>query len=425
MKNTLWIAMFLSFCFVAQPAYAQATTAKEQRIIIQKAQQGNALYFAGKFNEAIALWEEILPRIVGPSVSVIEFNLASSYAQIGKNDKAIEAFNKAVDHGHTEFGYVNGAAAFVKLREMPEYKTLLEKAKAVAEKKKKQLAEFPEAKDIFIEAKGIKEGEKPSLLVFLQSTGDSPELYAQFLKPIAENSNISIFIPGPSIKLLVKDDGSYGYNWDPTKDKSTIISKVDDLKNKIQAEKVYLSGIFSGASVAYIVAEFRPDIFPNIISFSGRIETQYFPEPVTIIRSSGSLKVFMVSGKQDNPQTIKRTKKFFSANGAKIFLKELQDAGLTEQTCTDSLKEAMKWFDNPETANLDNQAEKKDSPEQASIEDKKDDKAENTDKSGLEEKKSKGDNEDMEDSEEGKKQAEPEDKEQVPEQPTVEEIPSP
>ncbi len=364
MKNILCIATLLSFCLLAQQVYAQGPTTKEQREVIKKAQQGKTQYLAGKYADAIESWEAVLPKLDVSSVAAIEFNIGCAYGQLEKNEKAFEYLNKAVDHGLSDFGYLSSDPKMAKLRETSEYKAFLEKMKLMTEKKKKQLAEFPEAKDVLLEAKGVKEGEKPSLLVFLQNAGDSPENYVDLLKPIAENSDISVFIPGPSVKLIAKYDGSYGYNWDPVKDRNAIINKVDDLKNKIGAEKVYLAGISVGANTAYILAEYRPDIFPNIISFGGRVETQFFPEPITITRSSGSLKVFMVSAKQDNLVLAKHMKKFFSANGAKVFLKELEDPHLTDKTCIDCINEAVKWFGNPKAVNLDSQARKEGTPVQ-------------------------------------------------------------
>ena len=349
MKNILCIAVLLSFCLLTQQAYG--LTAKEQRAITKKGQEAYNQFITGKYAEAIESYEALLLKVDVSLIGVTEFNIGCGYGQLEKNEKALEHLNKAVDHGYSSFGYIEGTPKMAKLRETSEYKALKERLKLLAEKKKKQLAEFPEAKDVLLEAKGVKEGEKPSLLVFLQNAGDSPENYVDLLKPIAENSDISVFIPGPSVKLIVKDDGSYGYNWDSVKDRNAIINKVDDLKNKIGAEKVYLAGISVGANTAYIVAEYRPDIFPNIISFGGRVETQFFPEPITITRSSGSLKVFMVSARQDNLALAKHMKKFFSANGAKVFLKELEDPHLTDKTCIDCINEAVKWFGNPEAVN--------------------------------------------------------------------------
>lgn len=60
-------------------------------------EQGVEHYQAGKFTEAIALWQKVLPQIIGAKErAVVYSNLALAYRQIGQLGEAIANWQQAI-----------------------------------------------------------------------------------------------------------------------------------------------------------------------------------------------------------------------------------------------------------------------------------------------------------------------------------------
>ena len=82
---------------VERPFIASPSVNGSQQAYSQAVQQGIERYQAGKFNEAIALWQQALPQISNPQdKAIIYSNLAIAYRQIGQLDQAIAQWEQAI-----------------------------------------------------------------------------------------------------------------------------------------------------------------------------------------------------------------------------------------------------------------------------------------------------------------------------------------
>src|ERR687886_9286 len=82
---------------VERPFIASPSVNGSQKAYSQAVQQGIERYQAGKFNEAIALWQQALPQISNPQdKAIIYSNLALAYRQIGQLDRAIAQWEQAI-----------------------------------------------------------------------------------------------------------------------------------------------------------------------------------------------------------------------------------------------------------------------------------------------------------------------------------------
>jgi CHAT domain-containing protein len=80
-----------------KPAIASSVSTGSGESYANAVQQGIERYQAGKFTEAIALWEQALPQISGAQDRAIVYsNLAIAYQQIGQLDRAIAHWEQAI-----------------------------------------------------------------------------------------------------------------------------------------------------------------------------------------------------------------------------------------------------------------------------------------------------------------------------------------
>lgn len=83
---------------------------------------GASLHHIGKFNEAVAAYKKS-PGLASNSITM--YNLACSYARLGKKDEAIEWLNKAISAGFPQPTRVRNDADFDSLRTDARFEQLL------------------------------------------------------------------------------------------------------------------------------------------------------------------------------------------------------------------------------------------------------------------------------------------------------------
>ena len=118
----------------------------------QVVQQGIERYQAGKFAEAIALWQQALPQISAPKDRALVYsNLALAYRQIGQLSQAIAQWEQAIQIYRSQSDettrqplaglLIEQAQAYSDLGQQGRTKTLLQSALEIALQTKNRLAE--------------------------------------------------------------------------------------------------------------------------------------------------------------------------------------------------------------------------------------------------------------------------------------------
>jgi tetratricopeptide (TPR) repeat protein len=86
---------------------------------------GNSFLEKGKLEKALEQYR--LGLEAEPTNSIAHYNIGCTYARMGKNADALDALERAVDHGYRDADWMRKDSDLETLREEPRFKTLLER----------------------------------------------------------------------------------------------------------------------------------------------------------------------------------------------------------------------------------------------------------------------------------------------------------
>ncbi len=114
------------------PVFAQE---EGTALFTEKWQQWTQLYQEGKYHDAIALLEELLPIVrhqpdMNRELIGIEYNLACCYSLVGDTTKALTHLEHAIKQGYADYAHLMEDSDLEALRSTEKFKLLLAEAKA-------------------------------------------------------------------------------------------------------------------------------------------------------------------------------------------------------------------------------------------------------------------------------------------------------
>ncbi|KKM69308.1 hypothetical protein LCGC14_1452120 [marine sediment metagenome] len=94
---------------------------------------------AGKYEQCIPLLEELLR--IDPTDSMAWYNMACVHSRMGKPEKALAALDKALEHGYSDFRYMQRDPDFDPIRALPGYAAVLKRNEQVQRRRAEKLTE--------------------------------------------------------------------------------------------------------------------------------------------------------------------------------------------------------------------------------------------------------------------------------------------
>jgi phospholipase/carboxylesterase len=295
------------------------------------------------YQEAVALLQTLHKSV--PDNFMVNYNLACALARTGKYPEALKHLEKAVDSGFVDVNHIETDPDIDPLRQFPEYKAIIEKAKQAGLKRAEELARIPEPESVFLPS--ANKDEKMPLLIFLHGMGGCAEDLKPLFLPVTKSLKWNVLLPCGGVKLgfKLRPDGRPAYTWNLETDSQRIIDEIKTISSSVNTNEIYIAGFSAGAKMAYNLGFSYPEIFSGIIAFSGGI-TQ-LPSDEKRKEAVKRLPVFIVHGENDNIAQFaagQRSYEVLKKLGFKVQLKAFKGGHAIPKDYVEILKNAIEWM---------------------------------------------------------------------------------
>ncbi len=305
------------------------------------------LFESKKYAKAISAMELIIkenpdnPQIV----SMLEYNIACTYALLGKKEDAMNHLEKYVSTGIFDLDRMDKDVNLKAIRGMPKYSEICGKARKMVEDQEQILGKIPAPKSIFHRPKDVPENQETPLVIFLHGMGGCPANVGESIIPVTDSLKYSVLLPCGSIKIGMRPDGQPGYGWNFNTDLDAIGNEVKALKN-INLKQVYISGFSAGASMAMIGGLKSPGLYSGVIAFSGMLQDDG-PATKKITPASKRIPFYIIHGTADQVmpfQLAKNAEKLLQSKKYPVTLISFEGGHTLPQNYADIFKKAIDSF---------------------------------------------------------------------------------
>ena len=185
------------------------------------------------------------------------------------------------------------------------------------------------------------------LLVFFHGHGDDEEQVLRLAPRLSRRNYICISLRGPD-RLGLRQDGRVSFGWGqdgqcdgPIED--YVLRAVEQTRRSyhVHSERVYLAGVWEGATLAYRLGLSFPERFAGIISLNGQMPKRGCP--LVRLNELRSLKVFIGHGIANSivPLTLARQdSRLLYTAGLSV---HLQSYATTNRIHPDMLRDVNRW----------------------------------------------------------------------------------
>jgi phospholipase/carboxylesterase len=185
------------------------------------------------------------------------------------------------------------------------------------------------------------------LLVFFHGQGDDEEQVLRLAPRLSRRNYICISLRGPD-RLGLRQDGRAAYGWGqdgqcdgPIED--YVLRAVEQTRRSyhVHSERVYLAGVWEGATLAYRLGLSFPERFAGIISLNGQMPRRGCP--LLRLNELRALKVFIGHGIANSivPLTLARQdSRLLYTAGLSV---HLQSYATTNRIHPDMLRDVNRW----------------------------------------------------------------------------------
>lgn len=289
------------------PGWFMEDNAKSIKLFWEKADSN---YYAGKYEEAIVGWLEVLRRDGKDQGSVIA--IASCYGLLGKDTLSALFLTRAWDLGYNTASLIINDHDFDKVRQKPIFKNTFDSLVQSATR-----LDSLEGERVYIPApalsyyrvklpKGHDSKKRYPLLVTLHGyTGNLDRHFAGVIKKMPEPDFIFASLQAPYLVPNARESFRWHiFEYGPEQKRKTIqmsqeyvADVIRTLKAKYHPTRTYLMGHSQGGNMAYLAGLCYPKLFDGLIAFGGALDTNNIS--AAQIKNANSLKVLIVHGRND------------------------------------------------------------------------------------------------------------------------------
>ncbi len=267
-------------------------------------------YHAGKYEEAIVCWLEVLRRDGKDFNAAIA--IASCYGLIGKDSLSALFMTRAWDLGYNSVSLIDNDHDFDKVRQCPVFKNTLDSLG-----KSLSALDSLEGARVYIQApaisyyrvrlpKGYNGKKRYPLLVTLHGySGNLDRHFAGVIKKMPEPDFIVASLQAPhtirnapeSFRWRIPEHGPEQMEQSSKMSEEYVANVIQTLKAKYNPSKIYLMGHSQGGWMAYNTGLRYPKLFDGLIAFGGWVDTIRIDAKQ--IKNAKKLKVLIVHGRND------------------------------------------------------------------------------------------------------------------------------
>lgn len=291
------------------------------------------------------------------------YNLACCYGLLGKESLAAEYLLRSFEAGFDDIEHIKQDPDFDKVRESEAVRAVMDSITAIAEheKKKQGSINFVAGSVILPSYIKVPEDFNPEqsydLLVGLHGWGANPESFVQLWERFGENPDF-IYV-APQAPYAFQAGKEIGYSWQQWIEEDSamiaearlrceeyVLNVINDLKNRYNIDKVYLTGFSQGGGYTYMIGIKNHEVFAGIMPLGGWLDEEWIGEEA--LKAAKDLSVFIGHGKKDirvDFEVAKKAKKTLKKLGYDVTLFTFDGGHAVPEEEAQALVEWMKGLD--------------------------------------------------------------------------------
>ncbi len=250
--------------------------------------------------------------------AALAYNIACCYSLLNIKDSAIIWLKKAVNLG---LYMIEEAPELNNIKNTPEYKALLSKAKMLLEEAKKK-----EWKPLVFPPKNYDPSRKYPLFIALHGYGGSPKNFTRRLHKFLTEKGYVFMAPYGTEVYGLK---SFGWG-DVKKCEEKILKEIEEIRKKysIDEENIILLGYSQGGSRAFSIGLRYPEIFKGLIIAAGYFKEEDVKDYLENLKGK-NLKVYIMVGEKDEKvkESNIKAKEILKKYGVKVHLEIYKGVG--------------------------------------------------------------------------------------------------
>jgi phospholipase/carboxylesterase len=281
------------------------------------------------------------------------YNLACTYALLGKPELSAKFLYRAVELGYVDFNYLQKDTDFDGVREIPVFKTAIDSIGTMI----KNLGE-----DVIIESKTLLKSRIVKPLAFFP---DKEYTVVIGLHGHSSNQNQMVkiwkyfdipefifVVPQAPYSVPIGQANEFRWNIDEINPDVTsrsevvsekyIVDVIKSIRSNYKVKEIYILGLHQGASAAFDAALNNPSLIKGVVAFGTDYDISKISEK-TFANAKG-LKFYVVNSPNDtyiDQEKGAKIKSTLESKGFELVYKEIEN----EFSITrDALKQSEKWF---------------------------------------------------------------------------------
>lgn len=272
--------------------------------------KGLEFYYAGRYDETIVAFLEVLRRDGGNSDAA--YTIASCYGLQGKDTLAALFLTRSWERGFVPLSYFEADSDFNKVRQNPIFKKTVDSLLISITG-----LDTLEGARVYVQApalsyyrvrlpKGHSSKKRYPLLITLHGyTGNLDSHFAEVIKKMPEPDFIFASLLAPywvpnareSFRWKISEYGPEQQEQSVKMSEEYVAGVIQTLKAKYNPSKIYLMGHSQGGWMTYNTGLRYPKLFDGLIAFGGWVDTVRINAKQ--IKNAKKLKVLIVHGRND------------------------------------------------------------------------------------------------------------------------------